>query len=277
MTTSINPEPAGPGTGKSAGTLRFVSVRANLMPDEVIIARRTEVVRKRVLLALALLVALLIAGFGASWLQTESARGDLSDLQHQGSALVDQQSQYAPVVQTQSKTQAITSQLQTLMAGDLSWKTMLSTLRSKAPAGVTFTSITATVTAPGGAAGSTGVGAAVPLDKLGQTAIGTLAISGSAIQKTDVATYVDNLRHANGLASPLITSVAANNSGGAHSSGPAGYSYTISVIVTSKAFGGRYAQPAPSTSGGTTTTGATTGSTNQTGTAAGPPAQTGGN
>ena len=99
-----SPAPRPSPVANPGGSLRFVAVRANLMPDEVIDARRTDVVRRRVVIGLGALLVLLLAGFASAWLQTSSAKGDLSDQQHRTQALLDQQHDYAPLVAAQAQT-----------------------------------------------------------------------------------------------------------------------------------------------------------------------------
>ena len=149
------PSPVMPGQ-----PLRFVAVRANLMPDEVINARRTEVVRRRVVIGLGALLVLLLGGFGSAWLQTASANGDLSDEQHRTQALLDQQQDYAPLVAAQKQTADINAQLAQLMVGDVRWQPMTATVRGDAPAGVGITTLSVQITTR--AAGATGA-AVVPI------------------------------------------------------------------------------------------------------------------
>jgi Tfp pilus assembly protein PilN len=219
-----NPVPA-------SGGLRFVLVRANLMPDEVLSARQAEVVRKQVLLGLVALVILLIAWFGVSWWQTNSAQGDLTDLQRQSTGLQNQTHQFAPLVQAQGQTDMIHAQLQKLMVGDLSWRTMLTTLRANAPTGVALTNVAGTVTA-GAASAPAGATPPVSLNASGQLQIGTLTIAGTAATKNEVAAYADKLAAVKGLTAPLITSVTTTGNS---------ITFTMTVIITADALGGRYA------------------------------------
>jgi Tfp pilus assembly protein PilN len=233
MTTTMSP-PA-PTTAPSGGSLRFLSIRADLLPDEIVTARQVEVVRKQVLLGLASLVVLIVAWYAVSWLQTGASNRDLEAAHHQGIAYQNQQQQYGPLVRAQADVQTIQTQLQTLMVGDMSWKTMLNTLRAQAPARVTVTSVSATVAAGG-------AGAAVPtLNPSGKAAVGQVTLSGSAPDKKTVAAYADRLATAKGLAAPLVSSVT---------SGAGGVTFTMTVIVTADALGGRYATPAKTATGG---------------------------
>jgi Tfp pilus assembly protein PilN len=235
-TTMIPPVSTSPPSG---GALRFVPIRANLLPDEIISGRQTVVVRKQVVLGLGVLVALLVAWYAASWWQTSQSNSALAGAQRQGAAYQNQQNQFGPLVRAQSDVQTIQSQLQTLMTGDLNWKRLLTTLRHAAPAGVVLDTVSASTTTAAGSA---------TVDATGTTAAaGQVSLSGSAPDKRTVAAYSDRLAVAKGLATPLISSVTTD---------PGGVKFTMSVVITSDAFGGRYSGPLtpigsiPATTGG---------------------------
>jgi Tfp pilus assembly protein PilN len=219
-TTMIPPVSTSPPSG---GALRFVPIRANLLPDEIISGRQTVVVRKQVVLGLGVLVALLVAWYAASWWQTSQSNSALAGAQRQGAAYQNQQNQFGPLVRAQSDVQTIQSQLQTLMTDDLNWKRLLTTLRQAAPPGVVLDSVSASTTAGAGAVAATGPAAS-----------GQVTLSGSAPDKRTVAGYSDRLAVAKGLATPLISSVTTD---------PGGVTFTMSVVITSDAFGGRYSGP----------------------------------
>jgi hypothetical protein len=250
MATTMIPQPQpGPAVRPSpvAGgqSLRFLAVRANLMPDEVIDARRTEVVRRRVLIGMGTLLALLLVGFGTTWLQTESAKGDLSDQQHRAKALLDQQYNYAPLVEAQNDTAAINTKLTQLMVGDVRWQPMYATVRSDAPAGVGVTSISAQITtATAGATATAGSGGAPPFGALtgtGQTVIGTLTVIGTVGSEDQAAAYADRLGTETGVVNPVIQNMDLTTRP---------FTFTIAAILTADALGGPYHVANPATQGG---------------------------
>jgi Tfp pilus assembly protein PilN len=244
MATTMIPDAGIPSPPSSSEPLRFVAIRANLMPDEILSGRQADVMRKRVVIGLAAVVVLLALAFGGSWWQTRSANDDLGDVQRQGNALQNQQHQFGPLVNAQSQAQVITSQLHLLMLGDLSWKDMLTTLRAKAPNGVTLTNLTGTVTAGAASAGvaaTPATGGYQVLNQSGRNPVGTLTITGTAPDKNSVAAYADQLTTVKGIASPFISSVTTAD----HN-----VSFTVTAIVTSDALSGRYAAPASTKPGG---------------------------
>lgn len=244
MATTMIPDTGAPSPVPAAGldAVRVVSIRANLLPDEVLVSRRADAVRRRVLTGLGALLVLLVAAYGASWLQTRSANSDLAGVQAKGTSLQSQQQQFAPLVKAQADAQTIKLQLQNLMVGDLAWSKMLVSLRAKAPAGLTLTQVTSTMTAPTAApaAGASGAAAAPQqagpgsLNQTGRQQVGTLTITGTARDKKAVADYADRLTTVKGLTSPFITNVTVLNRTA---------TFGMTVIITSDALGGRYAAP----------------------------------
>ena len=235
-TTMIPPTPS-PSPKPPSADARYVAVRARLLPDEIVSARQTEVVRKQVLVALVAVVVLLAGWFALSWWQTRSANSDLRSAQSQGTSLQQQQHQFTPLVQAITDTANINGQLEQLMVGNLSWNSMLTTLRAKAPGGVSITGIDGLVTAGAASAGgaSPDPGSSV-LNSTGKATVGQLTINGTARDKRSVAAYADQLATVPGLTAPLISSVQ----GSAHA-----MSFVVTVVITSDAL----TQLAPATGG----------------------------
>jgi Tfp pilus assembly protein PilN len=239
-TTLVPPSPSPAPAPSASGEVRFVAVRASLMPDEVLSARQVLVVRKQVLLGLVAMFVLLVAWYGLSWWQTRSANSDLASAQRQGILLQSQQNQYTPLVQAQADISNIRTQLQEVMVGDLSWKTMISAVRDNVPAGISVTSIA------GDLSRGSGSEPGDVLNQTGSASVGQLSIQGSAPEKRTVAAYADYLAKVPGLTAPLISSVQSNGTS---------LTFTISAVITSDALGGKYA----TASAGATTPAATGG------------------
>jgi Tfp pilus assembly protein PilN len=243
MATTLVPPTGTPRPTPPTGR-RFVSVRANLLPEEVIHGRQALVMRKRVFVALGALAAVIVAVYGLSWWQTSAARSDLQDMQHRNAALMNQQNEFRPVVEAQSGAAAIQSQLHGLMAGDLSWNTLLSRVAAVAPAGISISEVDGQVTAAtAGAPNSGGGGAAAgagSLNQSGKAAVGTVTFIGAARDKNSVAAFADRLARVPGLTAPLISSVVTAQ----HE-----INFSIDVVITSDALGGRYSTGAAPTGG----------------------------
>jgi Tfp pilus assembly protein PilN len=230
MSTVVIPEASTPEP--PATSTRFVSVRANLMPEEIIAKRRLGGLKRRIGFCLAGLLALLIAWYGLAVFQTSQAKSNLTSAQRQTVTLQQRQDDFGPLVTAQAQSAAIKAQLVKLMAGDLQWRDMLATLRKSATAGVTVTAVTGTMTVGAAPKGTTTKGGGLGvLNQTGKQAVGTLTITGSAPDKNAVAAYIDTLAKVTGLAAPFPANVTAE--GGK-------VTFTASVIITSDALGGRY-------------------------------------
>lgn len=215
------------GSARPAEALRFISVRADLLPDEIVDARRGRTLHKIIVGAILGLVVLLAALTLWARMQTSSAESSLADSQIRGTTLLREQSQFTPLVTAQGQAAALEKQLATLMAPDIDWNKLISSVRAAAPAAVTVTSVTGSLTPSTGTAPSRAVG----------TKIGKIALAGSSPDPNAIATYLDALKNIAGIAAPYPAGVSATDGG---------YTFTANLDITDKARGGRYSQ----TSGG---------------------------
>ena len=247
--TAVAPAPE---TAVAGEALRFVAIRANLMPAEIVTARAVVRTRKLVLAGLVAVVGLLIAWYALSWWQTSRAHDSLDSEQSRANVLRSQQLSYGPLVQALTDTDSVHSRLRGLMVGDLSWTHMLTTLRDIAPSGVAVTSVNGTVTAGAaasapGAANNSGGDYAL-LNQSGKQAVGTLVVQGTAGDQRSIAAYVDRLGQQHGLTAPVLSSMTTSSQG---------FAFSVTVVITSDALGGRFATTTSSTPSipSTTTTG----------------------
>lgn len=201
---------------------RIPSLAANLLPVEVMQARRSRRVRRTVLVLLAVFVALLAGWYGFARVQTELARGELADAKAHTERLTRQQDAYDELQQVQRETATIERQLAQLMTNDMSYPTLVRALRQAAPGGLVLTGITVTLDASrvgGTAAKSAG------------TPVAFVSIVGVGTSKPQVATYVDALGKVTGVADPYITSVSASQNG---------LDFNVQIKVTEALLGGRF-------------------------------------
>jgi len=238
MSRMIMPEAsaAQPPPQPDTDVTRFVAIRANLLPDEIANARRVGQMIRKVGVALAAVIALVICGYAVTAWQTSSAKDSLAAAQRKSTQLINEQRQFRPLVTAQAQAASIRAELTKLMVGDLSWTNLLATLRKSAPARMTITTVTG-ITGVGAASTTTGAsgGGLGILNQSGKQQVGTLTISGTAPDKNAVAAYIDTLTKVPGLAAPFPASLTGQ--GGK-------LTFSASVIITSDALGGRYAVPA---------------------------------
>jgi Tfp pilus assembly protein PilN len=225
MTTEVIPvQPPAAG----ADPLRNVRISASLLPAEIVAERLGRRVQRLVVWALALLTLAIGGGFAAARYQTSMMRDDLYAAEDDAIRLTRQQRQYDEVVRTQNESQAVKQQLEALMARDVSWSPLLSSLRGAAPQGVTLESLSAKLADQTVAAGGQPT---LPSTSTAAT-VATIDITGTAKTKPQVAAYVDRLARTTHLVDPYLTSVTADDK--------KLFRFNLRVSVTDTALGGRF-------------------------------------
>lgn len=230
------------------------NVRVNLLPREVLVARKARTARLVAVVGLAVVV-LLLAGVTVLFrAQVGLAGDDLAAAQDQTAAMKAQERAYADVVTMQAQVAAIGGQVASATADDLAWQPVFDAVRAAVPSRAVLTGITAdngvldASASAGGAApaapagGAPGVatagGSATPTTPGAATAgadvVGTLQLTGAADSEATVAAYVDALS-----AIPGLTAVVASD---VHSADGAGYGFTINASLTKVLVGSRWSK-----------------------------------
>ncbi|AEV82020.1 hypothetical protein ACWT_1004 [Actinoplanes sp. SE50] len=198
---------------------RVLSIRANLLPQDISDGRRARRTRTAVLVA----VVLVLNGLGYWYWQAAAERKD-ADAEY--AAITKQvadvqrgQNKYQEVVKIRNRNTLVEGQLAKLMADDLSWQAMLDLVRTTGTASKT------TVTQISGSLNA----AALKSD-----GVGLLSVSGTAPDKKAVADYVKALAALGkkGLADPFVSNVATAAGGGVN--------FNLTVSITDPALCGKY-------------------------------------
>jgi Tfp pilus assembly protein PilN len=227
MTTTVTP-PEPPAPSPATAELVFtpqpvLSIAANLLPPEVVMARRTRKVRKVALSALCGFVTLLAVWYGIAAYQTSVARDDLRAAEREVEQLNNQQKTYDELVTVQAEAKEINTQLTALLASDLPWSELVASIQHAAPGDVHITGVTGVLSAQV----ATGrAGRITPT-----TSVGTVTINGRGASKGTIASYVDALGKVPGLANPFLGSASEEEDG---------VKFTVRVDITGAALGGRY-------------------------------------
>ena len=207
---------------------RVLTIHANLLPDEIIAARRARRTRGWMIALVGVVVLGLVGWFVVADAGTRHANDDLDQVAAEQSRLQRKQATYSKVVNTQSENETIAKQLKTLMANDLQWAGLIDSVRDTgADNDVTTEGIAAalqdtTTTAATGTLPSTS----------GAATIGTITVTGSAPDKPSVARYVEQLNKVSTLANAFVTSVTQNDDDAVD--------FTLTVDVTQRALCGRF-------------------------------------
>jgi len=237
MTATVTPS----GAGLGDRTLRIPPISANMLPLEILEARRSRTVRRWVLSGLSAFVVLLGAWYVLANYQTSKAQDELTNAESQAQVLTREQHAYADVVSTQAQSHAIEAQLSALFAGDLRWGPLLGQVQAAAPNGVTIMDVAGVVTQPGQPGSAAGTGPAGGAAAGDPNRVGTLTITGVGPSKAAVAAYVDALGQVPGLANAYMDS--ATDQGKT-------VQFAVRVDLVKSALGSRYASKNGKGSGG---------------------------
>jgi len=207
--------------------LRVLTISANLLPEEIVDARRARRTRAWVLMILALVVVLLAGWYLYAVHEKNVADTELRSAAVEAAALrTSQNKDYADVVKVQLDTTTIDKQLSTAMAGDLPWATLLKTLTDVGTAaGVKVTGINGILTVGNVEAATT---AELPSTV---TAIGTLTVTGTAPDKAAVAKYLNRLGDVSTVTGAFLNTAAQTKDGVA---------YSLQLKITDAAQCGQY-------------------------------------
>jgi hypothetical protein len=184
---------------------------ANLIPPELLQARRARALRKLVTAVLCLLLVLAGAGTGYAMYRSHQASQSLAVEQSRTSQLILQQNRYGDVTRIQGNVAQVRTQLATLMGMDVDTARLIVTLLEQVPAGSSLNQLALTIAAPTPASANNSGAAA--LDTSGQPHIGTVTISGEAATVSDVALFVERLAAVKGVVSPYPTTNTVNDTG----------------------------------------------------------------
>ncbi len=214
------------------------AIAADLIPPEILTARRGKAVRRLVLIALAGVLLLCAAGSVLAYRHTASTSAALQDEQGQSAALRGHQQRFADVVSVQGRLGSVRAQLAALLADDVDFGSLAAQVDGARTAGVRLAQLTAVLTA------GAGPGAAAPaapsslgsLDASGRAHLGTLTLTGTAASLPDVARYTDRLARIRGVvaANPVSEQRTAD-----------GVQFTIELTLTDALLTGRYAAGRP--------------------------------
>jgi len=206
---------------------------ADLMPPEILQARRALVVRRMVTRSLIALVCVMVLLFAYAFMQKRSASNALTDSQDRTITLQSEVRKYSDVTTMQGTVNQVQNQVSSLLKTDIDFPKVLADLQKALPPGVTLGQMSMTVVSAGAQTGS-GAGT-VPgggnLDPGAHAHIGTVTLAGSAAKATDVSAYVDKLRALTGVVEPYPVSNV--NSGSS-------FTYNIQLTLTDELYTHRF-------------------------------------
>jgi Tfp pilus assembly protein PilN len=207
--------------------------RVNLLPAEILEARRFRRVQ-------ALLLTTVVAAVGVSaaatwWAQTQvdTAREELAAATSEVSRLQAEQAEYAEAPRVIAQVDAATAARRLAMARDVLWYRYMGDLASALPNSVTVDSFTITISDVPVAGGT-----AAPLTSPG---IGTVSVEGKASRFAGVSSWMEALEGLPGTNATTLTT-AARDGGEAKDDEPV--VFTSGATVTQKALSRRFERKA---------------------------------
>jgi Tfp pilus assembly protein PilN len=199
--------------------------RVHLLPPEIEIQKKGRAQRRRVLVALFVVIVLVVVGFGASTFSLVSANAALATQQARASAFSMASAKYSKVVQIEGQMSEVKLAEKLASVGEIDWQPYIAELTKTLPAGMTITTLA-------GSLDSTDAQAATTTTPLAATHVATVKITAKASSMT-ISDWLENLRTVKGV-------VDVNP--GAVTLDPAGTTYNVdvTVLVNSKALSNRF-------------------------------------
>lgn len=208
---------------------------ADLLPPEVLAARRVRVLRKLVVAGLAVVLLLGVGGYGYAYWKGRSAASDLRAAQDRTAQLQSEQSKYGGVVQLQNEAAEIKSQLGGLLATDVDLPKLATSIEALSPSPAGITKLDVEVAGASAQAGTSSADSSAVLDTSGHLHIGTVTVTGTVRSIDRVATYVTRLSRL-----PGIVEVFPSNQ---QNDGKL-VTYSIEMTMTDQLYSNRYAAAA---------------------------------
>jgi hypothetical protein len=205
--------------------------RVNLLPPEVAEQAADRVLRRKLLLATAATLVIVLLGIGGAGLHATSSSMQLADAEAQTSALLAEQGEYVAVRQVQA--QVGTAVAARAVGGwtEIDWKAYLQSVRSALPADVGIDAVSVDSTSPLTAY-------AQPTAPLQNARVATLTATLSSPGLPTVPQWLTQLQELPGMADAVAGSITAVETGG--------YTVVVTMHINSESFTGRFLDTAGS-------------------------------
>jgi hypothetical protein len=213
------------------GVLPGWGIAADLIPPELINARRLKVIRRLLAAGVGALLVICAGGYYLAAQENASASSALASVQDRTAQLEGVGRGYADLVTIQGSIRQVRAQIAQLMTGDVDLAALMGELRSNLPATMTITDEAVTVSVAG-VAGADSSTAASGLDTSGLPRIGTVTITGTGQSVDDLPDYIDRLNSVTGLVDVLpVANTLAD---------PSGTDFTVTMGLTSALLSHRF-------------------------------------
>jgi hypothetical protein len=206
-------------------------IAVDLIPPELVNARRLTVLRKLMAAGIIALLVLCAGGYYLATRDNASAAADLAAVQDQTAQLQAQGRQYSGVVSIQGSVSQVETQIAQVMSGDVDLAGLMGAVQNALPSTMTISqeSITISIAAVAGGASATPSGG---LDTSGLPRIGTISLTGTGQTLNDLSDFVDRLSTVPGLVDVLPISNTASETGTTQ--------YNLTIALTDELLSHRY-------------------------------------
>jgi Tfp pilus assembly protein PilN len=207
--------------------------RVHLLPADVTDRKKIKGLKRRLLFAGAIVVALVAVGYGLATVGLSSAQAQLTSTQATTTQLLAEQSKYGDVTKVNSDAAAIQQAQKTTTAQEILWAPYLASIEATLPANAAITDADGSIDAPfGGAASTSSATSTVPLQG---PRIATLNLTVAMLQ-ADVPTWLTTLPNLKGFVDATPDSVTATTDGY--------YAVVVTIHINDKAVSGRFTKAA---------------------------------
>jgi hypothetical protein len=236
-TVALRGAPAGRAGGSAAPSIGG-EPRVHLLPLEVSERKNFKALKRRLLVSGAVVLGLVIAGYGLATLSLTDAQSQLAAAQATTSQLLTQQSKYGDVTKVNSDIASILASQKTATANEILWVPLLTKLESTLPAGASLNAASTSIDFPLGTPAASGPAVSVPLEG---PRIATAQIT-VLINQADIPAWLNTLPAIKGYVDSTPNSVSAPTTAGGSL-----YSLVVTIHLNSDAVSNRFGK----TTGGT--------------------------
>ena len=209
---------------------RVLTIRANLLPDEIKAGRNARRTRGALIVAVVVVIAVLAGWYFIAFQALNTAQDNLDTATDQVRQAQAQKAKYGTVTKTIANRDTVAGDIKSLMATDLPWATYTDAIRGNATAaGVTVNQMSTTGVPDTGTAAAGAV-----------RTVASMTLTGKAPDKPHIATFLDKLATMKGFSDPYMST--ASESDGI-------WNYAITIKITSDALCGRFTEACPTTGG----------------------------
>jgi Tfp pilus assembly protein PilN len=201
--------------------------RVDLLPPEIYRERAATVIRRRLLIGVFGVIAIVIVGTGASTALAMQAQSQLADEQARTASLLAEQTKYIEVRSVQANVTLVQAAQQVGVSTEIDWKKYLENVQATLPRTVTIDTVTIDSASP----------VAIytqPTAPLQGARVATITFSAKSTALPDVPTWLDALATLPGFADALPGSVTLDT-------GSNTYTVAITMHVNGAAYAKRFA------------------------------------